>query len=58
MKAIEGYEARLDLDLLALAFPVQAWRNNEGQKRRSGEDYNPPLRGGCQDPHRGSGSTP
>lgn len=38
MKAIEGYEARLDLDLLALAFQYSL-EKHEGQKRRSGEDY-------------------
>ena len=38
MKAIEGYEDRLDLDLLALAFQYSL-EKHEGQKRRSGEDY-------------------
>ena len=38
MKAIEGHEARLDLDLLALAFQYSL-EKHEGQKRRSGEDY-------------------
>ncbi|WP_420635298.1 RelA/SpoT family protein [Candidatus Palauibacter sp.] len=38
MKAIEGYEERLDLDLLALAFQYSL-EKHEGQKRRSGEDY-------------------
>ena len=37
-RAIEGYEDRLDLDLLALAFQYSL-EKHEGQKRRSGEDY-------------------
>jgi GTP pyrophosphokinase len=38
LKVIDGHEAHLDLDFLALAFQY-AREKHAGQKRRSGEDY-------------------
>ncbi|MDX1577182.1 MAG: bifunctional (p)ppGpp synthetase/guanosine-3',5'-bis(diphosphate) 3'-pyrophosphohydrolase [Gemmatimonadota bacterium] len=38
LEAIRGYEGRLDLELLALAFQYGR-EKHAGQKRRSGEDY-------------------
>ncbi len=38
LTAVEGHEARLDLDLLALAFQYSL-EKHEGQKRASGEDH-------------------
>ena len=38
MAAVKGYEDRLDLELLALAFQYSL-EKHEGQKRASGEDY-------------------